>query len=349
MKRLVPPPLASALALIALCATACQAGESARAATSKSAAKPGIVARGEGVSISDEALDAAAAGQLARVRQQEYEIKRAVLDRLVGEALEAKEAKARGVTVEELVKKEVDEKVPPPAKEAVDILYEQYKAQLRGQTREQAGPQIEKYMRDRDTGVRREAFRRELFDKAGVKLALEPPRVEVAVPANAPALGPASAPVTIVAFTDYQCPYCHRAQVTMDQVLEKYSGRVRLVHRDFPLDGHPQAFPAARAAWCAGEQGKFWEYYRSLMTVPGDMSETDLAGRAGGLKLDPGAFKTCVASDKHDATIKEGLDAGTRLGVTGTPGYFINGRMVTGAQPFEQFQQVIDAELSRGL
>ena len=87
MKRLVPLPLASALALIALCATACQAGESARAATSKSAAKPGIVAQGEGVSISDEALDAAAAGQLARVRQQEYEIKRAVLDRLVGEAL----------------------------------------------------------------------------------------------------------------------------------------------------------------------------------------------------------------------------------------------------------------------
>jgi protein-disulfide isomerase len=328
---------------------ACQAGPAARAATPAVPANPSIVAKGSGVSISAADLDKAAAGQLSRLRQQEYEVKKGVLDQLIGDALMAQEAKTRGISVDDLVKKEVDEKVPPPTKEAVDTLYEQYKAQLRGQTREQAGPQIEKFMRDRDTGLRREAFRRELLDKAGVKIALEAPRTEVPVPANAPAMGPANAPITIVAFTDYQCPYCHRAQTTLDQVLAQYPGKIRLVHRDFPLEGHPQAFPAARAAWCAGEQGKFWEYYKSLMSVKGDMADADLLGRAEGLKLDSAAFKTCAASDRHDAAIREGADAGAALGVTGTPGYFINGRMLTGAQPIEQFQQVIDAELARGL
>jgi protein-disulfide isomerase len=150
-----------------------------------------------------------------------------------------------------------------------------------------------------------------------------------------------------VAFTDYQCPYCHRAQNTIDQIMTQYAGKVRLVHQDFPLDGHPQAVPAARAARCAGEQGKFWDYYRSLMTTPGDLGETDLAQRAEGLKLDGAGFKTCVASDRHDKDIQEGMETGTSLGVTGTPGYFINGRMLTGAQPLAQFQEVIDGELAR--
>jgi protein-disulfide isomerase len=348
MKRFVAPSVALTLGLLVLCSAACQAGTSARAATPAAAATASIVAQGKGISISAAELDKAAEGKLSRLRQQEYEVKKDVLDQMIGDALLAQEAKARGIAVDDLVKKEVEDKVAAPTKEAVDTLYEQYKAQLRGQTREQAGPQIEKFLREREVGLRREAFRRELVDKAGVKVALEAPRTDVPVPASAPSMGPANAPVTIVAFTDYQCPYCHRAQNTMDQLLTQYSGKVRLVHRDFPLDGHPQAFPAARAAWCAGEQGKFWEYYKSLMSVSGDMAEADLLGRAEGLKLDTAAFKTCAASDRHDAAIREGADAGAKLGVTGTPGYFINGRMLTGAQPIEQFQQVIDAELSRG-
>jgi protein-disulfide isomerase len=348
MNRLVLPPAAWTLGLLVLGSAACQAGPSARAASPAVPANASVVAEGNGVSITAAELDKAAAGPLSRLRQQEYEVKKGVLDQLIGDALVAKEAKARGISVDDLVKKEVDDKVPPPAKEAVDTVYEQYKAQLRGQTREQAGPQIEKFMRERDTSLRREAFRRDLLDKAGVKIALEAPRTEVPVPANAPALGPANAPITIVAFTDYQCPYCHRAQNTLDQILTQYAGKIRLVHRDFPLEGHAQAFPAARAAWCAGEQGKFWEYYKSLMSVKGDMAEADLLGRAEGLKLDSAAFKTCAASDRHDAAIRDGADVGARLGVTGTPGYFINGRMLTGAQPIEQFQQVIDAELTRG-
>ena len=168
------------------------------------------------------------------------------------------------------------------------------------------------------------------------------------ISASAPALGPPEAKVTIVEFTDYQCPYCHKAQSTIDKVLSRYSGKVQLVHRDFPLDGHSQAFPAARAARCAGEQGRFWDYHHNLMTLPCDLSAADLAARAASLKLDPGAFSTCLASDRYDSSIRESLEAGAKAGVTGTPAYFINGRMIYGARPFEQFQEVIDAELGQG-
>ena len=127
---------------------------------------------------------------------------------------------------------------------------------------------------------RRAAFEKGLRDAARVAVRLEAPRAAVAIPAGAPVERPGDAPVTLVEFTDYQCPYCHRAQAVVDQVLARYSGKVRLVHLDFPLDGHPGAVPAARAARCAAEQGKFWEYHRSLMTAPGTLDAADLAGRA---------------------------------------------------------------------
>jgi protein-disulfide isomerase len=114
---------------------------------------------------------------------------------------------------------------------------------------------------------------------------------------------------------------------------------------EFPLDGHPEAVPAARAARCAGEQGKFWEYHRSLMTAPGSLDDADLKRRAASLQLSAAPFESCLASDRHDAAIQASLAQGEGLGVTGTPAYFINGRMLSGARPLESFTEVIDGEL----
>src|SRR5437867_2170959 len=115
--------------------------------------------------------------------------------------------------------------------------------------------------------------------------------MDLAIPASAPTLGPEGAPVTIVEFTDYQCPFCHRAQATIDQVMSTYAGKVQLVHRDFPLEGHPQAFPAARASRCAGEQGTFWDYHRSLMGAPGrkTVKAAPPSGRFAALRVPPWA------------------------------------------------------------
>jgi protein-disulfide isomerase len=306
------------------------------------------VAKVDDAVITQADLDVKVENRLARLRQEEYEIRKQALDEIVDERLLQSEARKRGVSKEELLRDEVERQTPKPSAADVDGVYNQYRSRLGGRTREQAGPEIEKMLVERAQATRRETFLQHLRASAKVTIALEAPRTEVPIPATAPVLGPTDAPVTIVEFADYQCPYCHRAQDTVDLVMSRYAGKVQLVHRDFPLDGHPGAYPAARAARCAGEQGKFWDYHRSLMKEQGDLSETDLLARAKTLKLDADPFKTCLASDRYDSVIRESVEAGNRVGVSGTPAFFVNGRMLTGARPFEQFQEVIDAELARG-
>jgi len=167
------------------------------------------------------------------------------------------------------------------------------------------------------------------------------------VPKDAPSVGPATAGVTIVEYTDYQCPYCARAQGTIDELLAQYGDKIRLVPRDFPLDFHNRALYASRAVHCATEQKKFWDYHSDLLRHPSDLSDDDLAHRAKGLGLDEGAFKTCLASDKFDAAIHASQDAGVRANVRGTPSFFINGRFVNGALGKAQFASMIEDELAR--
>ena len=307
-----------------------------------------MVAEVDGARITRGELDKKAAESLVAIRQQEYETLRRALDEMIVDRLVEKEASARGLSREALLKAEIDDRVPPPDPGLLDMLYEQHKQRFGGKTREEMGPEIARAVREQGLSARRSAFHDDLRSRAQVKVTLEPPRAEVAVPADAPALGPATAPVTIVEFSDYQCPYCHRAQETVDELLAKYKDKVRFVHRDFPLDGHAQALPAARAARCAGEQGKFWDYHRGLLNAPGDLSEPDLKGRAASLGLDGAKFGSCLESPHHEKAIRASVEDGARLGVTGTPAFFINGRMLFGARPIEQFQEIIDAELAAG-
>jgi protein-disulfide isomerase len=130
-------------------------------------------------------------------------------------------------------------------------------------------------------------------------------------------------------------------------VPSKYGDKVRFVHQDFPLDNHPRAFYASRASRCANDQGKYWEFHRDMLKRPTDFSDTDLQGRAERLKLDMTAFNACVASNRHDESIRSTQKAGQDLGVTGTPTFFINGRVLFGARSREQFEEIIDQELTR--
>lgn len=307
-----------------------------------------VVAEVDGTPITRGDLDKKAAEPLLAIRQQEYETLRRALDEVITDRLMEKEAAARKVTKEALLKSEVEDLVPAPDPAKLDALYEQHKHRFGGKSREQMGPEIARAVRQQELSARRQAFAEELRSKAKVRVALDPPRAHVVIPAGAPALGPASAPVTIVEFSDYQCPYCKRAQGVVDELVAKYKDKIRLVHRDFPLDNHPGAVPAARAARCADEQGNFWDYHRGLLLTPGDFSDEDLRSRAASLGLDASKFDTCLKSDRHDAAIRASVEDGQRIGVTGTPAFFINGRMLFGAQPIQKFEEVIDAELQRG-
>jgi protein-disulfide isomerase len=305
-----------------------------------------VVAEVDGVAITGAELEEAAAGALVRVRQEEYEIRRQALEALIAERLVAAKARERGISPEALLEQEIERRAEKPATDYVETLYARNKDRFAGQSREQALARIEEILLGRAQAEGQRSFERALRDEAEVSVHLEPPRVAVDVPRGAPATGPTDAPVTIVEFTDYQCPYCHRAQDVVERILDEYSGRVRFVHLDFPLDNHAGAVPAARAARCAGEQGRFWDFHRSLMKERGTLDNADLEARAAGLKLDAGKFARCLASDRYDEEIRAELDLGSGIGVTGTPAYFINGRMVSGARPFPDFAEIIDAELA---
>jgi protein-disulfide isomerase len=344
-------PIRAALVVLLVSAACTRAGgpkAAPRPSAGAPAAAPEVVATVDGLPIKSDELDKRVEKRLARLRQEEYEIRKEALEEIIAERLLEKEAGVRGISKEQLLKDEVELQAGQPDEKLVESLYEQNKARFGGKPKEEVLPEIRAVIKDRTRAEKRASLERRLRGKATVEVALVPPRTDVPVPASAPALGPTGAPVTIVEFADYQCPYCHRAQSTIDKVMSSYAGKVQLVHRDFPLEGHPGAFPAARAARCAGEQGKFWDYHRNLMTAEGPFDSADFKARAAKLKLDSGAFATCLSSDRHDASIRESLEAGTRAGVTGTPAYFINGRLLSGARPFEAFQEVIESEMQRG-
>ncbi|MFN8093263.1 MAG: thioredoxin domain-containing protein [Vicinamibacteria bacterium] len=250
---------ASSLALAAL--AACSRPQASRtppaAQATPAAAKGGdtVVAEVDAPILAAE-LDRKAEARLTRLRQEEYEIRKQALDELVAEKLLAKEAAARKVSPEELVEKEVDAKAAGLSAAQVETIYEQNKDRFAGQSRAEAVERIRTVLLQRARGHRRAQLDQELRQKARVAVLLAPPRAAVEIPPGSPATGAEDAPVTIVEFTDYQCPYCHRAQSTVEEVLKRYAGKVRLVHLDFPLEGHsapspPPGRPAAPASRAA--------------------------------------------------------------------------------------------------
>jgi len=153
--------------------------------------------------------------------------------------------------------------------------------------------------------------------------------------------------VTIVEFSDFECPYCSRVIPALEQVLDTYGDQVRLVFRQFPLNNiHPNAQKAAEASLCANDQGKFWEMHDLMFKEQRSLELEQLKEKAARLELDVEAFNECVDSSKYAEAVMSDQEAASRVGVSGTPALFINGRFLSGAQPYEQLAVVIDAELA---
>jgi protein-disulfide isomerase len=300
-----------------------------------------------GAVITMEELDKAAANQLAKVHQQEFQVRSDTLSSLIQQRLISNEAAARKVSETDLLQAEVDAKVTAPTQDEISQYYDKMKSRMGTKTLDDVKGDIEKVLKAQKSNERRAQFLTELSAKNEVKVMLEPPRSTINLRPGAPVMGPADAPVTIVEWSDYQCPFCKRAHPTVEQVLTEFKGKVKFIYLDYPLPFHPMAMPAAQAVHCAEDQGKFWEYHKNLFEAPGDLSKADLSKRATDLGLDAAAFEACTTSNKHDSLIKTNYDDGAALGVTGTPAFFINGRMLVGAQPIEQFRDIINDELSR--
>jgi protein-disulfide isomerase len=284
--------------------------------------------------------------KLIEIENERYEALREGLDELIAEEVEKREAKARGITVEQLEEQEVKAKAGAPTDAEIQKLYDENKSDLGGQSLEQIKPRIVEYLKQQKMDQRREAFIAELKTKYKAAVSLKPPVVEVATAGRPEKGAGAKAPVTIIEFSDYQCPFCQRAENVVDEVMKAYGSKVRLVFRDYPLPMHPQARPAAEAANCAHAQGKFWEYHAKLFANQAALGDDKLKEYAKELGLDAPKFEKCLADKPFKDAIDKDIADGGKVGVNGTPAFFINGRVLSGAQPFEKFKEVIDEELS---
>ena len=270
------------------------------------------------------------------------------MEALIAERLLAREAAKRGVSVQALLDAEVTSKVGLITEQEIESFYQANKARLQGEEAT-VRDQIRAQLQNQKLAAQREAFLRSLRSQAKVVVHLKPPpvfRAEVATE-GAPFKGAAAAPVTIAEFQDFPCPFCKRVQPTLAEILSRYGEKVKLVHRDYPIDQlHPQARKLREAARCANEQGKFWTFHDALYAkAPAKQDQVKTYAQEVG--LDVPALDQCLASGKDQGVVQKDIDEGTRAGVTGTPTFFINGRMVSGAQPLESFARVIEDELAR--
>ena len=297
-----------------------------------------------GETITAAEIEQALGAQVRRLEQQIYEMKRQRLEAVIGERLLALEAARQGLAVQALLDAEVTAKAEPVSDEEVERFYQANRAQLKGDEVE-ARERIRAYFKSQKLVARRQAYMRSLRSQATVVVRLQEPaafRAEVGVE-GAPFRGPAAAPVTIVTFSDFHCAFCKRVVPTLTQILSRYGEKVKLV------DGlHPQARNAAEAARCAQDQGKFWEYHDALFANAPKASPEQLKTYAQQVGLELPSFERCLASGTHAATVQKSVDEAIRLGVTGTPAFFINGELLSGAQPLEALTRAIERELARG-
>jgi protein-disulfide isomerase len=281
--------------------------------------------------------------------QKLYEGRRNALEAIVADSLIAEAAKGKGLSPDAFVEAEIGRRIKPPTDAEVVQFYQANQSQMQGRSLDVMAPAIARYLEEQRRQEARLAMVAELRKGAPpLRVMIDAPRHEVALAATDPSLGSASAPVTIVEFSDFQCPFCQRVAPTLKRVRETYGDKIRIVWKDFPLTQiHPQAFKAGEAAHCAGEQGKFWEYHDRLFANQQALEASDLKKYGADLGLDAAKFNACVDSAKYGDRVRAGVEQGSKLGVNSTPTLYVNGRVLSGAQPYETFVTVIDEELSR--
>jgi protein-disulfide isomerase len=294
--------------------------------------------------IRESELDAKIKPEMSALEGKIYDLKHQALESMADEYLIEQAAKKADMSVPDYLKKELEGKSTKVTEDDAKKYYDQrrgpgtppfdsIKARLLAALQNQSDQE------------EREKLLASLRKDEPLKILIKAPRMEVAS-AGHPSVGPANAPVTIVEFSDFQCPFCKRAEPALKQVQEKYGDKVRLVYMDFPLAMHNHALDAAKAGRCAEEQGKFWPYHDAMFADQSKLSPEDLKNLAKTLGLDTSKFNTCFDQAKYEAGVRADMNQGKALGIDGTPAFFINGRMLVGAQPVESFNQMIDEELT---
>jgi len=298
-----------------------------------------------GQPIYEQDLMSVAGPNLLELRQQEFKVKSDALNQLIRKKLIEVEAKKKGLTTEELFKQEVDSKIAEPSDDEAKGYYLAVKS-ANTLPFDEIKSQVKQLLKNSEIQQAREKYTDSLRDKTQVSTLLQPPSVQVASdPARMK--GSADAPVTILEFGDFQCPFCGKVQPVLQDLLDRYKGKVKLAYRDFPLSQiHQHAEMAAEASRCALNQGKYWEMHDAMFADQVKLDKADLVKTAASLGIDQDSFESCLKSGKYKAMVEEDIEAGSHAGVNATPTFFINGEFLGGAQSEADFVTIIDRQLA---
>lgn len=280
-------------------------------------------------------------GRLLAARSALYQAELTATQALIDQALLNEHANKEGISVTELLKRHVGSKVKDPTDDQMEVFYEGLQTtQPYSAVRAKI---LEAIHMKREQKARNEYIASLRAGKT-IKILLEPPKAEVAL-GDAPVRGQSSAPVLLIEFADYQCPYCQGVEPTLQKLQAQYGDKLKFSYKSFPLPSHPYAQKAAEAARCAGTQGKYWEYHDALYKST-KLDVPDLKEQAKPLGLNSEKFNHCLDSGAQAAAVAKDLAEGEALGVTGTPSFFVNGHFVSGAVNPDVLRDLINQELS---
>ncbi len=318
------------------------AGAAVQAAEKASDARSGALADIDGVKLTRTEFEERYRARLFQARNTYHEAERKAMDDFIEQYLLERAAKKESVTVEKLLEKHVSSKVAAdPSEEALKVYFEGVDTQ---ESYESVKGKIVDALRQRRMGKIKAAYLLSLKSEANIMLMLSPPRANLSLK-DAPMRGPKNAPVTLVEYADFECPYCVQIQPTLQKIEAEYKGKLAFVYKDVPLPMHANAQKAAEATHCAAAQGKYWEMHDILATKKA-LEVSSLKEYARDLKLDGAAFDKCLDSDSKADIVKNSLNEAQTMGVQGTPSFFVNGRAISGAATYERIKELIEEELS---
>ncbi len=300
-----------------------------------------VVAEIGGQKVTEEELEQKEAGRLLQAKYKYYLAERDALQQYVDDELLEMQAKKESVTVDELLKRHVSSTVKEPTEDQLRFYYEGVQTD---EPYESARSKIIDTVHQLRMKKAREAYVADLRGQYAVVFELPQPSARVEV-ANAPRLGSETAPVQIIEFADYECPYCQQVNGDVRRLREQFGQQVSFVFKDFPLPMHPLAVKAAEAARCAGAQGKFWQYHDALFDSK-RLQTSELKRQARELNLDAARFDQCLENGEQTSAVKKDSQEGLRLGLQGTPSFFINGHFMSGSVGYMKLREAVMDELA---
>jgi protein-disulfide isomerase len=280
-------------------------------------------------------------GKLLQARYQYYMNQRKVLDQLIDDKLIEIEAQNRHLSADQLLNTVVYKDLKDPTEDQLQVYYEGMES---SEPYDAIHDRVLEHIRELRREKARAAYVKQLRSNASVQILLAPPFADVNLK-DAYAQGVKNPPVTLVEFADYECPYCQKITPELQKLEKEYGDRLAIVYKDFPLPMHHTSQKAAEAARCAGEQGKFWEYH-DVLFYSKQLQIADLKADARVLKLDGDRFDKCLDDGAETAPVKKSLEEAQKLGLTGTPSFFVNGHFFSGAADYTVLKEMVDLQLA---